>query len=56
MYVDNTDLLHWAPTQVIKDDELIDYVQIASDDWGQLAHATGGILKQEKCSIYFMCY
>ena len=38
------------------DDELIDYVQIAHDDWGQLAQATGGILKQDKCSIYFLCY
>jgi len=56
MYVDDTDLLHWAPFVTTTDEELIEQVQQATNDWGLLSQATGGILKQEKCSVYFLSY
>lgn len=56
MYVDDTDILHWAESQTTTDDELVAQVQQAQNDWGLLSQATGGILKPEKCSNYFLCY
>jgi len=56
MYVDDTDLLHWADSQTTDDDELIEHVQSATTDFGQLAQASGGYLKAEKCFVYFLTY
>ena len=55
-YVDDTDLLHWAPTPATTDEELIEQVQKAGDDWGHLSQESGGILKPEKCSLYLLSY
>ncbi len=56
MYVDDTDLLHWAPSPETTDDELIDLVQQATMDWGKLSQATGGMLKPPKCFVYLLSY
>ena len=32
MYVDDTDLLHWAPEATTTDSELIEYVQVAGGE------------------------
>ena len=56
MYVDDTDLLHWPPSTITNPEELIQYVQQATTDYGKLAQASGGILKALKCSVYFMDY
>ncbi len=56
MYVDNTDILHWPCSVHTSTKELIEYVQGATTDWGNLAQASGGILKAGKCSAYFMVY
>ena len=56
MYVDDTDLTHRASTQDTGDEVLFQQVQQATTDWGMLAQATGGALKQEKCYYYAMCY
>jgi hypothetical protein len=53
MYVDDTDILHWPHTD---NNELVDYVQQATTDWGHLSQALGGILKAPKCSIYVVSY
>jgi len=56
MFVDDTDLLHWAPTLTTSDEELIDQVQAAGYYWGTLVQASGGILKTAKCLLYLMAY
>ncbi len=56
MYVDDTDLLHWPPDSGVSPDELIQHVQVATTDYGLLAQASGGILKEPKCSVYFLDY
>ncbi len=56
MFVDDTDLLHWAPLPTTSDEELIEQVQVASDDWGRISQETGGILKPVKCSLYLLTY
>eukprot|EP00956_Cyclotella_meneghiniana_P008314 scaffold11103_cov25-Cyclotella_meneghiniana.AAC.4 len=42
IYVDDTDLLHWAKFYGIEDEEFVGQVQEATTDWGMLVHATGG--------------
>ncbi len=54
--MDDTDLLHWPPSTITDPEELIQHVQHATTDYGKLAQASGGILKPEKCSVYFMDY
>ena len=54
--VDNTDLLHWPPSDCGSFEELIDHVQTATTDWGNLTQASGGTLKPEKCSVYLLDY
>jgi hypothetical protein len=54
MYVDDTDLLHWPESSAMDPEELIECVQWATLDYGCLAQATGGILKEKKCSVYFL--
>jgi hypothetical protein len=56
MYVDDTDLLHWTESPATNPKELIEFVQWATMDYGCLAQATGGILKEKKCSNYFVAY
>ncbi len=56
MFVNNTDLLHWAPVPTTSDEELIEQVQVSSNDWGHISQETGGILKPVKCSLYLLTY
>jgi len=56
MYVDDTDLLHLAPSQDSSDEELIYMVQESANVWRELAQATGGVPRQPKCSSYFLSY
>ena len=56
MYVDDTDLLHWARSPSTRGDELIQQVQGSTNDWGLLGQATGGALKPEKCFLYLLDY
>ena len=51
LYVDDTDMLHWADNRLATDEELLAQAQDEVDAWAHLAQATGAILKQEKCSI-----
>jgi hypothetical protein len=56
MYVDNTDLVHWPPSSGTSPEELIAHAQQATMDNGRLAQASGGILKEKKCLVYFLDY
>jgi hypothetical protein len=56
MYVDDTDLLHWPESSATDPEELIAHVQMANTNYGQLAQASGGILKAKKCLVYFLDY
>ncbi len=56
MYVDNTDLLHWPESAHIDPEDLVAHVQEATMDYGLLAQASGGILKENKCLVYFLDY
>jgi hypothetical protein len=56
MYANYTDLLHWSSSPSMAPEELIEYVQVATTDWGNLSQASGGILKPTKCSVYLMLY
>jgi hypothetical protein len=56
MYVNDTDMLHWPPSPHTIPDELIEHVQQATTNWGNLTQTSGGILKAGKCSAYFMDY
>ena len=56
MYVDDTDLLHWAPSPTTSSTELVKQAQAATNDWGSLGQATGGALKPKKCFLYLLNY
>jgi hypothetical protein len=56
IYVDDTDLLHWARTAGMTDEEFFAQVQQATIDWGKLAIASGGSLKPEKCFWYLIAF
>ncbi len=56
IYVDDTNLLHWPPSSATDPEELVEHIQHATTDYGRLAIASGGILKEKKCSVYFMDY
>jgi hypothetical protein len=56
MYVNDTDLLHWPESAAVEPKELIAQVQNATMDYGRLAQASGGVLKEKKCSVYFLDY
>jgi hypothetical protein len=56
MYVDDTNLLNWPEPSITDPKELIEHVQWGTMDYGRLAQATGGILKEKKCSVYFVDY
>ncbi len=46
MYVDDTDLLNWPESPATDPKELIERVQLVTMDYGCLAQATVGILKE----------
>ena len=54
IYVDDTNLLHWPSSPYTEPEELVETVQSSTNDYSQLAIASGGILKQQKCSVYFL--
>ena len=56
IYVDNTDLLHWAKFYGISDDEFVAQIQQATNDWGMLVQATGGAVKPSKSFWYLMSW
>ena len=56
MYVDDTDLLHWAPSPTTPSRELVQQVTEATNDWGLLGQATDGALKPGKCFLYLLNY
>jgi hypothetical protein len=57
MYDDDTDLLHWPDSANLDPDNLIAYyVQQATMDYDHLAQASGSILREKKCLVYFMDY
>ena len=56
MYVDDTDFLLWPGPFIMEVEELIAYIQCSTTDWGSLAQATGGLLKDNKCSLYLLAY
>jgi hypothetical protein len=56
MYANDMDLLHWPSSPSTTPEELIEYVQVATTDWGNLSQASGGILKPAKRSVYLTLY
>jgi hypothetical protein len=56
MYVDDTDLLTWARSSCISDEDFLQQVQKAVTDWSMLVIATGGSLRPEKCFWYWIAY
>ena len=56
MYVDDTDLLHWADSPSTTDEELIEKVQWELDIWADIVNVTGGILKALKCSLFLLTF
>jgi hypothetical protein len=56
MYVNNTDLIHWADQPFCSPSKLIAAVQTATNAWGSLAIATRAAMKPEKYYAYFLSY
>jgi hypothetical protein len=56
MYVDDTDLIHWARKPSCTPDKLIAMAQAATYAWGGLAITTGASMKPEKCYAFFLLY
>ena len=56
LFVDDTDSLHWAPTPTTMDEELIERVQKAGNNWGHLSQESEGLLKPDKCPLYLLSY
>ena len=54
MYVDDTDLLHWAASPEVKDEELIESVQSDIKVWGEIVQSMGGIVKAIKYSLVLL--
>jgi hypothetical protein len=54
MYVDDTDLLHCPKLSCMDPGDLIEHVQNATTDYSWLAIASGGILKEKKCSVHIL--
>jgi hypothetical protein len=53
--VDNSDLFHMAVGTPL-DEEFLQLVQSATNDWAGLIHATGGSLKPKKCFWYMLIW
>ncbi len=51
--VDDSDLFHMALGTPL-DEEFLQIVQSATNDWAGLVHATGGLLKPQKCFWYML--
>ncbi len=56
MYVDDTDLIHWAGWLSCSPSEFIAAAQTATYAWGSLAIATVAAMKPEKFYAYFLSY
>ena len=56
IYVDDTDLIHWAKFYGMTDDDFISDVQNGVTDWGKLVQASGGSLKQSKSFWYLLSW
>ena len=56
LYVDDTDLLHRRVFPHETPQDLVDWVQQATNHWAHLLQATGGNLKPEKCYWYLLQY
>ncbi len=56
MYVDDTDMIHWAQNPSCSPGNLLAAAQTATYAWGGLAIATGAAMKPEKCYAYFLSY
>ena len=56
IYVDDTDLIHWAKFYGMTDDDFIADVQKGVTDWGKLVQASGGSLKQSKSFWYLLSW
>jgi hypothetical protein len=55
LYVDDSDLFHMALGMPL-DEEFLQIVQSATNDWTGLVHATGGLLKPQKCFLYMLSW
>jgi hypothetical protein len=53
LYVDNSDLFHMSIGMPLEE-EFLQLVQSAINDWAGLVHATGGLLKPQKCFWYML--
>jgi hypothetical protein len=56
IYVDDTDLLHWADFYGMSDDDFVAKIQKGLHDWGMLVQASGGSLKQSKSFWYLLSW
>jgi hypothetical protein len=53
LYIDDSDLFHMA-TGMPSDEEFLQLVQNATNDWAGLVHVTGGALKPQKSFWYML--
>ena len=56
MYVDDTDLLHWAPDARTTDTRLIRQIQKEVNLWGEIMQSTGAVLNALKSSLFLLSY
>jgi hypothetical protein len=56
IYVDDTDLLHWAKFYGVSDEAFMADIQRGVNDWGMLVQATGGSLEQSKSFWYLLSW
>jgi hypothetical protein len=56
IYVDDTDLLHWAKFYGISDEAFMEEIQKGVNEWGMLVQAMGGSLKQSKSFWYLLLW
>jgi hypothetical protein len=55
LYIDDSDLFHMA-IGMPSDEEFLQLVQNATNNWAGLVHATGGLLKPQKCFWYMLVW
>jgi hypothetical protein len=53
LYIDDSDLIHMAIGTPLEE-EFLQLVQNATNDWAELVHLTGGLLKPQKCFWYML--
>ena len=56
MYVDDTDLLHWAPKARTNDKDLIKQIQRDVNLWGEIVQSTGAVVNALKSSLFLLSY